>query len=239
VTLPRQWQRHALALVEQATPLEGEFFRSVELAYAHPDDVVSGEGTRSYGGRFVRPGLRAVYGSVDEETAFRESAARMNRLAGRGGARVVGYPRITYVIGVKAASHVALTTTRSFATLSPSRSSSSSIENRSSRSFGILHTVWNNSEPFPNGSPHKKKTRQDSARGPRHAVGQLKPRTKRAGRVRDWRRMAGRTGADVIVKLRFADVTRLTSRGLAPLSRRILQIHGRLHFTSASAHRCP
>jgi hypothetical protein len=108
VTLPRQWQRHALALVEQASPLEGEFFRSVELAYAHPDDVVSGEGTRSYGGRFVRPGLRAVYGSVDEETAFRESAARMNRLAGRGGARVVGYPRITYVIGVKAASHVAL-----------------------------------------------------------------------------------------------------------------------------------
>lgn len=109
--LPRQWQRHALALVEQASPLEAEFFRSVELAYAHPDDVVSGEGTRSYGGRFVRPGLRAVYGAVDEETAFRESAARMNRLAGRGGARVVGYPRITYVIGVKAASHVALTTT--------------------------------------------------------------------------------------------------------------------------------
>jgi len=111
VTLPRQWQRHALALVEQASPLEGEFFRSVELAYAHPDDVVSGEGTRSYGGRFMRPGLRAVYGSVDEETAFRESAARANRLAGRGGARVMGYPRITYVIGVKAASHIALTTT--------------------------------------------------------------------------------------------------------------------------------
>ena len=111
MTLPRQWQKHALALVEQASPLEGEFFRSVELAYAHPDDVVSGEGTQSYGGRFVRPGFRAVYGSVDEEAAFRESAARMNRLAGRGGARVVGYPRITYVIGVKAASHVSLTTT--------------------------------------------------------------------------------------------------------------------------------
>ncbi|MDO8678043.1 MAG: hypothetical protein Q7R30_05705 [Acidobacteriota bacterium] len=47
MTLPRQWQKHALALVEQASPLEGEFFRSVELAYAHPDDVVSGEGTRS------------------------------------------------------------------------------------------------------------------------------------------------------------------------------------------------
>ena len=111
MTLPRQWQKHALALVEQASPLEGEFFRSVELAYGHPDDVVSGEGTRLYGGRFVGPGRRAVYGSVDEETAFRESAARMNRIAGRGGARVVGYPRITYVIGVKVATHVALTTT--------------------------------------------------------------------------------------------------------------------------------
>ena len=108
MTLLRQWQKHALALVDQASPLEGEFFRSVELAYAHPDDVVSGEGTRSYGGRFARPGLRAVYGSVDEESAFRESAARVNRLAGRGGARVTSYPRITYVIAVKVSAHVSL-----------------------------------------------------------------------------------------------------------------------------------
>jgi RES domain-containing protein len=110
VTLPRQWQKHALSLIDQASPLEGEFFRSVELAYAHPDDVVSGEGARLYGGRFVRPGFRAVYGSADEETAFRESAVRMNRLAGRSGARIISYPRITYVIAVKAAAHVALTT---------------------------------------------------------------------------------------------------------------------------------
>jgi len=108
VTLPRHWQKHALALVERASPLEGEFFRSVELAYAHPDDVVSGEGTRSYGGRFVRPGLRAVYGSVDEETALRESAARVKRLAGRGGAPLTSYPRITYVIAVEIAAHVVL-----------------------------------------------------------------------------------------------------------------------------------
>jgi len=110
VTLPRQWQKHALSLIEQASRLEGEFFRSVELAYAHPDDVVSGEGARLYGGRFVRPGFRAVYGSADEETAFRESAARINRLAGRSGARIISYPRITYVIAIKAAAHVALTT---------------------------------------------------------------------------------------------------------------------------------
>jgi RES domain-containing protein len=63
VTLPPQWEKDALALVEQASPLEGQFFRSVELAYGHPDDVISGEGTRTYGGRFVKPGTRAVYGS--------------------------------------------------------------------------------------------------------------------------------------------------------------------------------
>src|SRR5688572_15093344 len=83
VTLPRQWEKHAVALVEQASPIEGEFFRSVEIAHGHPDDVVSGEGTRLYGGRFVRPGIRAVFGSADETTAFKESAARINRLAGR------------------------------------------------------------------------------------------------------------------------------------------------------------
>jgi RES domain-containing protein len=111
VTLPPQWEKDALALVEQASPLEGQFFRSVELAYGHPDDVISGEGTRLYGGRFVKPGSRAVYGSVDEETAFKESAARLSRLAGRGGARFTAYPRITYVIAVRVATLVDLTAT--------------------------------------------------------------------------------------------------------------------------------
>ena len=108
MTLPAHWEKDALAFVEHASPLNGEFFRSVELAYGHPDDVISGEGTRLYGGRFVKPGTRAVYGSADEETAFRESAARMNRLAGRGGARVIAYARITYVIAVRVATHVDL-----------------------------------------------------------------------------------------------------------------------------------
>lgn len=112
MTLPPQWEKDALALVEHASPLEGQFFRSVELAYGHPDDVISGEGTRLYGGRFVKPGTRAVYGSADEETAFKESAARLSRLAGRGGARFTAYPRITYVIAVKVATLVDLTGTR-------------------------------------------------------------------------------------------------------------------------------
>lgn len=109
MTLPPRWEERALALVEQASPLAGEFFRSVELAYGHPDDVISGEGTRLHGGRFAKPGSRAVYASLNEETAFRESAARISRLAGRGGSRFVSYPRITYVIRVKLTTHVDLT----------------------------------------------------------------------------------------------------------------------------------
>jgi RES domain-containing protein len=112
VTLPPQWEKDALALVEQASALEGQFFRSVELAYGHPDDVISGEGTRLYGGQFVKPGSRAVYGSADEQTAFKESAARLSRLSGRGVTRFTAYPRITYVIAVRIATLVDLTVTR-------------------------------------------------------------------------------------------------------------------------------
>lgn len=113
MTLPRQWDRHARALVDRAGPLEGEYFRSVELSYAHPEDVISGEGTRLYGGRFVRPGLRAVYGSADEHTAIREAAVRKQRLAGQAGTRLADYPRITYVIAVKLALSVDLTSSDS------------------------------------------------------------------------------------------------------------------------------
>ena len=112
MTLPPQWEKDALALVEQASALEGQFFRSVELAYGHPDDVISGEGTRLYGGQFVKPGSRAVYGSADEQTAFKESAARLSRLAGRGVTRFTPYPRITYVIAVRVAIRVDLTVAR-------------------------------------------------------------------------------------------------------------------------------
>ena len=109
MTLPRQWQKHALALRKRAGRLEGEYFRSVERSYAHPDDVISGDGTRVYGGRFVRPGVRAVYASADEHTAIREAAARKERLEGRSGIPLADYPRTTYVIAVKLAVQIDLT----------------------------------------------------------------------------------------------------------------------------------
>ena len=100
-------------------PLSRRHHRSAVSSFApsslhtgHPDDVISGEGMRLYGGPFVKPGTRAVYGSADEETAFKESAARLSRLSGRGVTRFTAYPRITYVIAVKVATLVDLTVSR-------------------------------------------------------------------------------------------------------------------------------
>jgi RES domain-containing protein len=86
-----------------AKPFESDCFRSVELDYAHPDDVISGEGTRLPGGRFVPKGTRAVYASLDEDTATKEVTERKARLGGRAQIDLRAYPRLTYVIGVKTA----------------------------------------------------------------------------------------------------------------------------------------
>jgi RES domain-containing protein len=67
-------------LIADAAPIRGDFFRSVAFKYFHPDDVISGEGTRLNGGRFVTVGVKAVYASADEETAMREVTARKTAL---------------------------------------------------------------------------------------------------------------------------------------------------------------
>jgi len=87
-------------LIAGATSLQGDFFRSVAFRYFHPDDVISGEGTRLHGGRFVPIGVRAVYASLEEETALREVTTRKNALGGRSQIRVEDYPRMTYVLSV-------------------------------------------------------------------------------------------------------------------------------------------
>jgi RES domain-containing protein len=107
VTLPADWQKHALALIPRARTVNGDFFRSVELSYALPDDVISGEGSRQHGGRFVKPGVRAVYGSAEEQTAVAEAAYRRRRLA--AGSVIAELPRIMYVISVKVGTAVDLT----------------------------------------------------------------------------------------------------------------------------------
>jgi RES domain-containing protein len=98
--LGRVARKQLVELIAGATVLRGDFFRSVAFRYFHPDDVISGEGTRSSGGRFVPPGVRAVYASLAEETALREVTTRKNALGGRSQIAVGEYPRMTYVISV-------------------------------------------------------------------------------------------------------------------------------------------
>ena len=100
--LPDGWRAALDLLCASAVPFDDSCFRSVELAWAHPDDVISGEGARSKGGRFAAKGTRAVYASLDEETAAREVTARKTRLGGKAQIALKDYPRLTYVISIQA-----------------------------------------------------------------------------------------------------------------------------------------
>jgi hypothetical protein len=62
--------------------------------------VISGQGTRLNGGRFVPVGVPAVYASLEEETTLREVTTRKSALGGRNQIDVGEYPRITYVLSV-------------------------------------------------------------------------------------------------------------------------------------------
>ena len=98
--LGRAASKQLVELIAGATSFKGDFFRSVAFRYFHPDDVISGEGTRLNGGRFVPVGVRAVYASLEEETALREVTTRKRVLGGRNQIDVGDYPRMTYVLSV-------------------------------------------------------------------------------------------------------------------------------------------
>jgi len=99
--LARTAKNQLEALIADAKPLSGDFFRSVAFRYFHPDAVISGEGTRLAGGRFVPVGTNAVYASFDEVTALYEVTTRKKALRGRAQIDIGEYPRLTYVITVK------------------------------------------------------------------------------------------------------------------------------------------
>jgi RES domain-containing protein len=98
--LGRAARKQLGVLIAGATSLKGDFFRSVAFRYFHPDDVTSGDGTRLHGGRFVPVGVRAVYASLEEETALREVRSRKSALGGQSQISVGEYPRMTYVLSV-------------------------------------------------------------------------------------------------------------------------------------------
>ena len=64
---------------------------------------------RQYGGRFVPLGVRAVYASVEEETALREVALRKMTLAGERQFDVGEYPRMIYLLTISTQRNLDLT----------------------------------------------------------------------------------------------------------------------------------
>jgi len=117
VKLPDGWRTELDSVCDSAVRFKDSCFRSVELTWAHPDDVISGEGTRLKGGRFAPKGTRAVYASLHEDTATREVTARKARLGGKAQIALKDYPRLTYVIAIEAQKCVDLRNIRNNATL--------------------------------------------------------------------------------------------------------------------------
>jgi hypothetical protein len=72
---------------------------------------IMASGTLLHGGRFMPVGVRAVYGSIDEETAFREVTTRKRALGGRSQIALADYPRMTYVLSIATVRNIDLSAT--------------------------------------------------------------------------------------------------------------------------------
>ena len=62
-------------LSSRASKLGGTIYRSCAPKYATSADLLSGKGSRLYGGRWNPPGVTSVYGSFAPETAMAETLA--------------------------------------------------------------------------------------------------------------------------------------------------------------------
>jgi RES domain-containing protein len=100
VTFSAKQQRAIKRWISRAAPLRGLFFRSIEYRYMDPTDVLSGAGTRAYGGRFAPIGTLAVYLSATDSGASKEVTARKSRLGGVGQISIDKYPRVVYAVAV-------------------------------------------------------------------------------------------------------------------------------------------
>jgi hypothetical protein len=85
---------------KRARPLAGILYRSVEYRFMDPSDLLSGIGTKLYGGRFAAVGTRAVYLAGSDETASREVLARKKRLGNASQITLAKYPRVVFAVGV-------------------------------------------------------------------------------------------------------------------------------------------
>jgi RES domain-containing protein len=85
---------------KRARPLAGIYYRSVEYQFMDPSEVLSGTGTKLYGGRFAEVGTRAVYLAGSDNTATREVLARKKRLGNNAQITLDKYPRIVFAAAV-------------------------------------------------------------------------------------------------------------------------------------------
>lgn len=85
---------------KRARPLAGVFYRSVEYRFMDPSNVLTGEGTELYGGRFADVGTRAVYLAGSDDTASREVLARKKRLGNDAQISLAKYPRVVFAVAV-------------------------------------------------------------------------------------------------------------------------------------------
>jgi RES domain-containing protein len=69
-----EFVRRIRTLSPTLTPWTGVTFRSVELEHARPDKILSGEGSRRFGGRWNAPGtFPVIYSSTKPGTAIEEA----------------------------------------------------------------------------------------------------------------------------------------------------------------------
>jgi RES domain-containing protein len=86
--------------IKRARPLNGIYYRSVEYRFMDPDEVLNGQGTQLYGGRFAKVGVKAVYLARSDFGASKEVLTRKKRLGGHAQITIDKYPRVVFGVDV-------------------------------------------------------------------------------------------------------------------------------------------
>ncbi len=81
-----------------AQPFSGKCYRSTSLEFMAKEDLLSGAGSKKYGGRWNPPGIAAIYLSTSQETAFLEFKGQHQRYELR---RRPPYPRVFHCLEVR------------------------------------------------------------------------------------------------------------------------------------------
>lgn len=87
-------------LSKRAEPMSGTYFRSVERRFMDPTEILNGQGTELYGGRFAPMGMKGVYLAESDAGASAEVLARKQRLGGASQISLDKYPRVIYAVDV-------------------------------------------------------------------------------------------------------------------------------------------